>query len=281
MLRFTAAGVVAAPRAVQLRVGGDLGHGLGAGAPTPSRGLTVEEVGRALTHFTLGQRGPRGTPCETAVLSGVPAGGLSGLEEAVRGARAQGLRHVVAHATVDRAGPRPPWVDEVVRFVRSPGDVGAAETVVVPLDDGALAERAEAVRAALAVAPRRLVLTWPFPSADARGAAAGDVVAMLDGGLGAALEASGVRWELKGLPACLAGRWRARRARTRNRWYVDADHGPHAARPALLFFPDVARYAKVDACRFCALDGVCDGAPSAWLADLDRPALAPLSAGEV
>jgi hypothetical protein len=284
MLRFTAAGVVAAPRAAQLRVGVELGHGVSAGAPTPSRGMTAEEVHRALQHFTVGQRGPRGTPCETVVLSGVPSEGLGALDAAVRAGRAEGVRHVVVHATVDRDPVRPAWVDEVVRFVRAPDDVGAADTVVVPLDDGQLDVRAEAVRAALGRSPRRVVLTWPFPGGASTGpravaAPADAVVAWLDRGLGELLEASGVRWELKGLPACLAGRWRARRARTRNRWYVDADHGPHAAAGALLFFPDVARYAKVDSCRFCALDGVCDGAPSGWLAASEgRPALTPLTA---
>ena len=79
----------------------------------------------------------------------------------------------------------------------------------------------------------------------------------------APLEAAKVAWGIKGLPACRLGALSDRLWRSGNRWYVDAEH---QGTEALLFFPDVLRFAKGDACRFCALDGKCDGVPEPWLA---------------
>ena len=73
---------------------------------------------------------------------------------------------------------------------------------------------------------------------------------------------AGIDVGLKGLPACRLTRHRERMWRSRNRWYVDAGHQRDKA---LLFFPDVTRFAKADACRFCSWSDRCDGAPDAWL----------------
>jgi hypothetical protein len=267
MLKFTASGVVAAPHAVQLRVGVDLGAGLSAGAPRPSRDMTPAEVADAVLFFTRGQRGPRGTPCDTLVVSGAHGHELA---DAVALARAEGVRQVVVH--VSGREPAPAWADELVSFVREPGDVHAAlagHSVVVPLDDNELPARAAALARLGEVGPRRVVLTWPFPPsgkpADAALVAA--LLGQMDGWMGQ------VPWQVKGLPACLAGPFAARRRRTRNRWYVDADH--QGAR-AVLFFPDIARYAKVDRCRFCAADEVCDGAPAGWVTGETERLLQPM-----
>ena len=83
-------------------------------------------------------------------------------------------------------------------------------------------------------------------------------------------------WGIKGLPLCtlvdlpvadLADRvWR-----TGNRLYVDADH---QRSEALLFQPDLVRFVKVDACRFCAVQARCDGVASSWL---ERGLVGPLT----
>ncbi|MEM6928766.1 MAG: hypothetical protein AAF602_17645, partial [Myxococcota bacterium] len=86
-------------------------------------------------------------------------------------------------------------------------------------------------------------------------------------------------WGIKGLPRCtlrqldeevsLAGRiWR-----TRNRYYVDADHQRSRA---LMFEPDLVQLVKSDRCRFCAVDDRCDGVAERWLAEGLVPELLPL-----
>lgn len=255
MLRFTSAGVVAAPKTVQIRVGASLRQGVAAGAPAPSADLSPDEVLEQVSWFTRGQRGPRGTPCDALVLSSVPPALTVALGPVVAAARDLGIVRVVAHSA---AGDAPiPGVDE--RVVRFAGDgvapVGGPWTAVVVLEPGA--ERA--VAALPQARPSRVVFSWPFP-ADAEPLPAASVVTLLDAFAGSSLGAA-VPWTIKGLPACLLGPHAGRQARTRNRWYVDADHrGP----AALLFSPDVLRFSKADSCRFCTFDGICDGVASGW-----------------
>ncbi|MBM4366727.1 MAG: hypothetical protein FJ102_10975, partial [Deltaproteobacteria bacterium] len=89
------------------------------------------------------------------------------------------------------------------------------------------------------------------------------------------LVAAGLRVAIRGLPACLLAELSAHAGKTGNRWYVDADH---QVDKALLFFPDVVRFHKVDDCRFCTRNEACDG----WFANyLRRPGfgrLAPIEA---
>lgn len=254
MLRFTSAGVVAAPKTLQIRVGASLRQGVAAGAPAPSADLSPDEVLEQVSWFTRGQRGPRGTPCDALVLSSVPPARTAALGPVVSAARGLGMVRVVAHSA---AGDAPiPGVDE--RVVRFGGDGVPAPgpwTAVVVLEPGA--ERAVA---ALAEArPSRVVFSWPFPT-DAEPLPAASVVALLDAFAASSFGAA-VPWTIKGLPACLLGPHAGRQTRTRNRWYVDADHRGSAA---LLFSPDVLRFSKADSCRFCAFDEVCDGVASGW-----------------
>jgi hypothetical protein len=111
--------------------------------------------------------------------------------------------------------------------------------------------------------PRRgLAWVWPFPAPGTPPPPkAVDVVAAL--AAAGALDLPGVR--LVHVPACLdprEGDAVHRRWRTRNRYYVDADH---QLAGALLFFPELVQLAKPDRCRFCRADLVCDGVAAQWL----------------
>jgi hypothetical protein len=226
-------------------------------------------------HFTEGSRGPRSVPCDELVLSGVPAARLGALSSALERARAWGIRRATLHVPPGAVAERLD-VDAVVMPVREPGHAArlAAWTgervAVVPLDRTTLGRLGELLEAVAGAAPERVVLTWPYPPADPP-PPAHEVVAAL----GAAVGALGDRpWTLKGLPPCLAGPHDGHAARSRNRWYVDAEHQRAAA---LLFFPDVVRPFKADACRACAREPECDGVARAWVEQGHVAELRPFS----
>jgi len=274
VLRFTGAGVVSTPTAVQIRVTRTLPGRLAAGAPIPDRTLSDEEVEANLRHFVVGLRGPRSRACDALVLSGVRLGERHGLAEVVRAARGWGLRRVSLHLgraqrLALRRSPLAALVDDLAIVVRNEldlGDVaalcrqGPTVTAVLPLDDAGLA-RLDGMSSALAqVGVPRVVLTWPLSGDPPPHAAT--VAPRLPAAV-QTLEAAGCAVSIKGLPLCALGPLARVAGRTRNRWYVDAAHqGPDA----LLFFPDVLRFSKLDACRFCGLEADCDGAPARWLA---------------
>ena len=288
MIRWTPAGAVTFPRTLQVRTQRRYPGRVRAGAPLPSRDLSPEELCDNLRHFTAGMRTPRTTPCTALVLSGAGVLRRADLGEALALARAEGVEQVTVHAdddedvaaiqalrgAVDRltAPGRPETVTSAVRTLLAAQAAGLRTTASVPLDraDG---DALAAVAAALcAVRPDQVVFTYPFPAPgvpveDAPLPAA--AVVALQAAV-AVLDAAGVLTHIKGLPACYLGPLGARLGRTANRWYVDADHQQAAA---LLFFPGVVRFAKGDACRFCAADGRCDGFFSAHLG---RPGVAPL-----
>lgn len=262
MLAFTGAGVVSSPSAVQIRMGARFPGRLAARAPDPSRRMTDAEVLDTLRHFTDGLRGPRTRPCTRLVLSGLDADRLAHLPAILQAARRQGFDHVVLHGGTT---PIPDGldVDVVVLRAGTTAPTGIARTWVVELGQGTLAA-VEAEAEALLADGERVVLTWPW-SDDARAAAPHEVRAMVE-----RLPRGTGTLHLRGLPACLVGDLSPRRAA--NRWYVDADHQGAAA---LLFFPDVLRFAKRDSCRFCSFDERCDGVAYHWLERL-APGMLPL-----
>lgn len=282
MLSWTRAGAVETPTTVQIRVTRDFPGRVEAAAPGPERSLSDAEVQDNVDHFTRKRRGPRTTPCHALVLSGVRLDERPDLAPILDDARSAGVTRVVLHlgpGDRDRLlrSPIGRRVDAVAIVVRDETDLadvaalrsGPAVTAVVLLDEHGLS-RLDNLAAGLArVGPQRVVLTWPFPPAAAPPHAA-RVAAALPTAL-ATLDAAAVPCHVKGLPACVLGAVGPERvARSANRWYVDAAHQKDGA---LLFFPDVVRFAKADVCRFCAWGDRCDGAPSAWL---DRGLPGPL-----
>jgi len=273
VLRFTTAGVVAAPTTVQIRVSHALPGRVPAGAPVPARALTDPEILDNLRHFTIERRGPRSVPCTTVVLSGDDLPARGALPGALDQARGWGIARVVLHLGRGRrdallGSPLRTRIDEVAIGVwREPdlADVGALSrqdlrvVAVLSLTTRTLARLDLLARALATLRPARVALTWPLGPADAPHAAR--VVPALRGPA-RALRDAGVDVVIKGLPPCVLGDLGDLSTRTRNRLYVDADHQRDRA---LLLFPDVLRFARVDACRFCAAAGRCDGAPAAAL----------------
>lgn len=285
MLSWTGAGAVTAPTTLQIRVTRSFPGRVVAGAPEPPRSLSDEEVVANVAHFTEGRRGPRTRPCTALVLSGVDLQAHDGLAGVVARARALGIERVtlhVGHGDLPALGASALLgaVDAAAITVSDAADVAAIATLhdaevhvtAVVLLSAPLSRLDGLVDALASAPPDRVVFTWPFPPADppppAREAAA--AVARV-------LPRLAVPAGVKGLPACALGDIGLDRLwRSGNRFYVDAGHQRD---DALMFFPDVVRFAKADVCRFCAVADRCDGAPDAWLAAGLAGRLEPLGAG--
>ncbi len=282
-LRFTARGAVPLPDALQLRVGAAFESRLVAGAGQPGRSLTVDEVEANVHHFT--ESGPRRRAVTRLALSGLA--GDDPLLARIAGLRARGIERVVIHADPGSASACASVADQVAVVARTAEDLvplaglgGLA--VTVPLEAAVLPVLGSLLSAVRALRPERVVLAWPFPAPGALPPApAEDVVAAIEG-CGTLLH--GLPFTLKGLPACVLTPLRrsvpdlgARTGRTSNRWYVDADHQLDRA---LLFVPDVVRFAKAESCRFCEVDTRCDGVAEAWWRLGLAGALLPLRHGE-
>jgi hypothetical protein len=274
VLRFTAAGVVEAPTTLQIRVSRELPGRVAAGAPAPGREMTDDEVRDNLHYFAVRRVGPRSVACTAVVLSGVDLPTRGALAPLIDDARGWGVRRVVLHLARGardalRSSPLRTRVDEVAVGVSSADDLadvaalvraGIRVVAVVPLDARTLARLDALARALAAARPARVTLTWPLADDDPPHAAR--VVPALGPPL-TALRDAGVQVGIKGLPACTLGAFGDASSRTRNRVYVDAEHQREGA---LLLFPDVLRFERVDACRFCAAAARCDGAPARALA---------------
>jgi hypothetical protein len=259
-LRWTSAGAVASPTSVQIRVAPDFSGRIAAGAPQPSRAMTVEEVASNLEWFARARVGPRAAACTRAVLSGIED--LDGWEQVIPLARSLGVVDLTVHGAPVAGAD----VDRWVVVASAPGDVRPGVDVVVPLERASLVAVGAIVERSIALCVGRIVLTWPFPSEDRAlpPTPAQAIAAVIEPV--ASARAAGIPIAIKGFPACLLRDLpdgRALASRTRNRWYVDADHQRD---DALLFFPDILRFSRPDACRQCVLAAQCDGVAERWLA---------------
>lgn len=289
VLTWTAGGAVERPKVVQIRVQRSYPGRVRAGAPVPTRSMSGDEVVENLRYFTAG--GPRGVPVTGLVLSGVGVASRSDLGEIVAGARAAGIERITLHAGVeDLDGFQPALGVDLVTLPLQPSESGASIAAGVAalvacrsaglatssntvLDAASLPMIVGVARAAVSAGARGHTFTFPFP---VDGGAPGElppaaraVAALLPAV--AVLDLGGVPCVIKGLPACYLGELSTRIRRSANRWYVDADRQKQRA---LLFFPDVVAFTKEDGCRFCPMDGVCDGFFAAYLRRPGFPRLA-------
>ncbi|MEQ1565630.1 MAG: hypothetical protein ABMA64_08335 [Myxococcota bacterium] len=279
-LRWTPQGAVTLPETLQIRIEPVFTRRIAAGAPSPGRSLTLTELRDNLSYFV--STGPRGRPVDALVLSGLGPS-LDPIGPIVREARDRSVRRVVAHVDGTQVGAvqassLAPVLDVLVVAVRTPDELeslgaptsGARLDVVVPLEPGVLPHLVALAAVAERLLVPRITFTWPFPGG-AEPAAATDAAAAI---ASAAAALGRVEWTVKGLPPCLVGEvlGTERVSRSANRWYVDADHQRERA---LLFFPDVVRYAKREVCRFCTADVRCDGVADRWLREGRVPEFHP------
>lgn len=295
MLTWTSAGAVPHPTLLQLRVQRSYPGRVRAGAPVPTRSMSAEEILSNLIYFTEGMRGGRARPCDGLVLSGVGVATREDVLGHLDAARGLGILRRVLHAgpedleafVAERFRDR---VEQVVvpvqpgsaggalvagaRVIRECRDAGIAVAANTVLSTLAVPELPVVARALAVAAPTTATFTFPFPIAGNTSTEVPGIASVLAalGGAVPVLERAGVRVEVKGLPACYLGRHASLLRRSRNRWYVDADH---QREQALRFFPDVAAFTKLEVCRFCAADGMCDGFFATYLR---RPGFPPLAA---
>ncbi len=272
MLRFTSNGAVEAPGVLQVRITERFEGRIGAGAPHPTASMSVEALASNLAFFST-ERGVRERRCTALVVSGAGVWADPGLMAPLCAAPDMGFDRITRHLVPGETQVflRSPIADVVtsvaipVRATSEAGAVGALTTshsahitAVVPLDAQGVARCAELARALSDARPDRVVFTWPLTGERPPPA---DHAARVAEAACETLASVGIAAGIKGLPACRLGQ-PSRLWRSANRWYVDVDH---QFDKALLFFPSVVRFVKGDACRFCAADARCDGAPAGWV----------------
>jgi hypothetical protein len=221
--------------------------------------MTREELLDNVHWFAVRRVGPRAAACTQLVLSGVDA--LEDWTAVLPAARGWGVQRIIVHGR-----PRPGLaVDSWVAVVRHPADGVAGASWAIPLDAEVLPRLAALADAARALRPPGVTFTWPFPSHGVPPPPPAPVVVEAARSAIEGLRAAGLSVVVKGLPPCTlrsVGEGAALAWRTRNRWVVDADHQRERA---LLFFPDVLRFARPDGCRVCAWATRCDGVAAPWL----------------
>ncbi|MCA9491589.1 MAG: hypothetical protein KC621_16770 [Myxococcales bacterium] len=283
-IRFTARGAVTLPDTLQVAVGTTFAARLPVGVAQPDRELTLDELEANVRHFTRG--GPRSRPVTRLVLSAVGAG--HPVLDGIGSLRRLGIDRVVVHTDPASAEACAAAVDHVAVFVRAPQDLEPLERVdrlgvTVPLEEEVLPRLGSLLSSVRALRPQRVVLAWPFPVEGRSPPPPAEEVIRAIEGCGTLL--AGLSFTVKGLPPCVLAPLRRgipdlaeRTGRTTNRWYVDVEHQLDRA---LLFVPDVVRFAKADTCRFCEIDPRCDGVADAWWRLGLAGALLPLREGEV
>ncbi len=281
MLRWTPSGAVSAPTIVQIRAQQAFPGRIRVGAPDPTRSLSPQELEANLRYFTQGLRGPRSQACHGLILSGFGILDRPELSEHLRSGRELGIRTVVLHIGPEDLFHFEPkslrsWVDHFVirlgadlketeRVIQAAAAHQIALRLVLGLDPETLAVIDQLVSVVVKGNPAAIQLSAPFP---------GGAAPLSVGELRAAIAnifdiiPAGIPLSLKGLPPCLfppniVGKRPKLFGRTRNRWYVDAQHQQENA---LLFVPEVLNFHKADSCRWCSADPVCDGYFESWLA---------------
>ncbi len=286
MLRWTAAGAVLMPSAVQIRCGTEGLAGLAAGAPALSSPMSADDVVNNLSWF-VNRLDPRQTRCTTAVLSD-PSDDVDVLSRGVEAAREVGLRRLTVHVPPERVhlaarlGADAVAVPVTSLHAASWKACTVELTAVVPLARERLPELTALAARFVKLRPNRVVFHWPSPVPGAEPPPRYDVLGAPLRVAVAALDAASIAWGVKGLPACALAAMgmsapEAHAWRTHNRWLVDAQHQLGAA---LLWFPQVVRAIHVDSCRVCRAASRCDGVALQWLeAGLAGP-LEPIGEGD-
>jgi len=298
MLKWTSYGAVETPSLLQIRVQRSLAGRVRVGAPSPSRALSNDEILRNLRFFTEEMKGPRTYPVNRLVLSGVGVAKRGDLLEIVAAAKALGCDQTTLHVGVDEvegflpvsnapitrvvipvlAGAKKDWSGELERAVSLTercNHAGVEVAINCTLSTQSIGAMDMLISSMKEAPPSTISITFPFPSNKMT------ALPSFEGALHTlkiavpAMEALGIKVGIKGLPPCFLGELSRCSWRSSNRWYVDSEH---QLDNALLFFPDVVSFTKIENCRFCSYDSRCDGFFSAYISSGRFPRMEPPSA---
>jgi hypothetical protein len=295
MLKWTSFGAVETPTLLQIRVQRSVVGRVRVGAPSPSRALSTEEILSNIRHFTEGMKGPRTHPVSRMVLSGAGVAKRGDLRDIVSHAHSFGCEETTLHIGVDEvegftpvscdsittvvipvlAGDSRGWpkqLEQAVSLTERSNHAGVKVAINCTLSTLSMGAMDMLVSAIKRSPPASISLTFPFPSNQM------SALPSFEGALSSLqrvvpdLEALGIRVGIKGLPPCFIGELSRCSWRSSNRWYVDSEH---QLEDALLFFPDVVSFTKIENCRFCKFDSRCDGFFGAYISSGRFPRMEP------
>ena len=267
MIRWTPQGVVAYPRAVQIRLNLNHPQRIPGKAPTPTRTMTVDEFDDNLHYFTNGLDGPRSRPCTSLILSGLTEDYVTLIVNRIEHFKSLGFTKLILHLDHQYVEPTQNIKSHADFQIKRVCSVKSIENLMaltkqtetdidlsIMLNHNNLSHWEELI-AQLRIWKGALVsFHYPYPS---QTPPSNHTVEHIRASLKQCQkQCPHLRIHVKGLPLCYLAPLKFPFRQTGNRWYVDSDHQKDNA---LLFLPNVLQFHKVDACRFCPLDGQCDG----------------------
>ena len=256
MLCWTRAGAVPWPTTVQIRLAKNYG-GIKAGAPLPSRQLSITEFSENVHYFRHTLDTPRSKACHSITLSALQQENAERLHS-IKTILCD-LQYTYIRAHIDQNSqhllPFLDFAQHIALSIHHPNDwksynikgVDPKRLRVSILLNNDTLPHITSLRTQI---PSEIdfTLLYPFPLSPKLILSAPpihkvqELISLLPPSI-----------KIAGLPQCLSLRFGKK---TSNRWYVDADHQKNSA---LLFFPDLLRYYKAESCRFCAQNAFCDG----------------------
>ena len=261
MISWTASGLVRTPNTVQIRCNSDTPKELKAGAPQPSRALSIQELRDNLEYFRFGLDTPRTIPCTSLTLSGLNGDDWQRLETV----QLFPFQYITLHANPESINwtELEQYKDSFQRLsiplncqtheLNIPEWAISKTTIVISLEEGLDTWLPMTIEKSNREGWNPFVFLYPFPlNRQSSPLSPQQAIEILE-----QLAQNCTKTPIiKGLPYCLAKTKYNLFAKTSNRWYVDAQHQKEKA---LLFFPDVSCYYKDDQCRSCRHNEECDG----------------------
>ena len=257
MLCWTKSGAVPWPTTVQIRLAQKYEQRIVAGAPHPSRQLSIEEFRDNAHYFRVTLHTSRSKPCDSITLTALHEENPKRI--AVLSQILQDLQYRYIRAHIDHQSQHLikslDFAHHISLAIRHPTDWAKYELksisprrlyISILLNNDTLPHLFSLFESF----PQgsHITLLYPFPLSDTLIHTAPNIPALQK-----ILKRVSKNINIAGLPQCLSYR---QGKKTSNRWYVDADNQKEQA---LLFFPDLLRYYKSESCRFCTENAFCDG----------------------
>ena len=260
MLRWTKAGAVNAPTTVQIRLAKNYEQRVPAGAPHPSRRLLLTEIKENLHYFRHTLDTPITTPCSSITLSGLQEEDEESIAKIAFEIQKIGFHYSRAHVDTKSAHllPSLSFAHHISLSIHHemdqtkyniPNNLLSKIQWTIVLNTSTISSLHKIIDTLTSQHPFPITLLYPFPLNENIIRTAPSIEKLQK-----TLQTIKSSIPIVGIPQCLSMRTHSKR--TSNRWYVDADHQKEQA---LLFFPDLLRYYKSEACRFCSATLECDG----------------------